>query len=198
MRTVLSTGRSSVHAEGLDGAGGFTLLEMMVVIVLLALAAAALSMSSARGLAAAHADKACSDTASLLRATRIQAMETGTTQRLDIDPSAHLLRDFRGRTHALPLDLAVSVFGADALSSARVSGIAFAADGSSSGGHISLLRQRMRCRIDVSWLTGATEIDKRIVADSDADPASRRSDGTAANTSVDNGANFPGNAPGTP
>lgn len=191
-----------VRTRRASAASGFTLLEMMVVIVLLALAAAALSTSTARGLAAAHAEKACSDTASLLRATRIEAMETGTTQQLEIDPTAHRLRDYRGHVHTLPRDLSMSVVGADELSRGGVTGIAFAADGSSSGGHVSLLRQRMLCRINVSWLTGATEIDKHIVTDT-AD-ASRTDDGLYAGADNDpvfggrTGASFPGNAPGTP
>lgn len=139
---------------------GFTLLEMLAVIVLLAFAAAAMTMATSRGLDNARAEKACRGTALMLRAARARALSTGVPQSVSVDVAGHRVIDAWRQVHRLPANIAIAMQGASQLTSAGEGAIAFAGDGSASGGHIDLQHDGRICRIDVSWLTGAVEVSQ--------------------------------------
>jgi general secretion pathway protein H len=61
----------------------------------------------------------------------------------------------------LPTDMTLRLTTAEQeVTGANTGGIRFFADGSSTGGHISVLQDRREWRINVGWLTGEIELDE--------------------------------------
>lgn len=145
---------------------GFTLFEMLVVIILIGIAAAAVAVSASRGLDAQRVRAAGTDLAAALRYTRTQAIVKGTPQVLTLDVQARRYSVPGKSPHPLPdhMDLRVTSAREDQ-KEGHLARIRFFPDGSSTGGHVELIRGARQWRINVAWLTGAVSI--RTGADTD-------------------------------
>ncbi|PXV51722.1 type II secretion system protein H (GspH), partial [Dyella sp. AtDHG13] len=140
-------------------ASGFTLLEMLAVILLIGIAAAAVAVSVTQGLASARVSAASGELAAALRAVRTQAIVHGNEHTFDVDTRDNTYRADNGPAVRLPSGMRIGITSAkeDQVNS-HTGRIRFFPDGSSTGGHITLQRERRQWRVNVSWLTGAVSV----------------------------------------
>lgn len=137
---------------------GFTLIEMLAVIVLIAIGVT-LTAVALRGRSRGDLQAAAQQVAAGLRNTRTRAMATGQPQWFSVDLRAHTFAA-PGRTpRSLPSGTTLEVTSAaSAATPGSVARIGYFPDGSSSGGDITLDRDRRTVRVDVDWLTGAVTV----------------------------------------
>ncbi len=145
--------RGRIAASG--RAGGFTLIEMVVVLAILGLM---LGLVLTRGPVRSQGveiEAAARDIAGALRLARSTAIAENRTVSLNIDVANGSMRTDNGPVRALPGALTLRVV---AERGGALPGIRFAPDGSSSGGRIELIAPGRRVRIGVDWLTGRVRI----------------------------------------
>ncbi|MGC1329973.1 pilus assembly FimT family protein [Pseudomonas sp.] len=135
-------------------ARGFTLLEMLVVIVLIGVAAGLVGYGLQRGLHSAAERKAVAQMVEALRATRVRAIVTGQPARTRFDLAQRRFAAPGTPVRDWPADMNVQLHTAAELGSS----FEFYPDGGASGGHLLLNDGPQRWRIDVSWLTGAVQL----------------------------------------
>lgn len=135
---------------------GFTLVEMLAVLVILALVVALVPPLLAGGAARLELAASAREIAAALRETRSLAIREGRSEAFVVD-GAGLFRVGAGPVRRLPQGLLLSITGvADGRARAA---IRFFADGSSTGGHLILLRGERRSDVTVEWLTGRVALD---------------------------------------
>lgn len=143
-------------------ARGFTLVELMAVIVLLAIATASVTFSFSKSLQSAKIRGASRDLVAALRYTRGQAIVKGKQEvlLLNLDDNSYTAP---GKAAVkLPKDMTLQLTTAEReQTGANSGGIRFFADGSSTGGHISVFQGHREWRINVAWLTGDIALDER-------------------------------------
>lgn len=138
---------------------GFTLLEMLAVILLIGIAAAAVAVSVTQGLASARVNAASGELAAALRGVRTQAIVHGNEHSFDVDTRDNTYRTDNGAWTRLPSGMRLGITSAKEDQVNSYTGrIRFFPDGSSTGGHITLQRERRQWRVNVSWLTGAVSV----------------------------------------
>lgn len=141
-------------------ARGFTLIELIAVIVLLAIVLAVSTLSLSKSLASAKVRAASKDLVAALRYTRGQAIVKGKPQVLLFDLDANTYTPPGKKTTSLPKDMVLRLTTAETeQTGANAGGIRFFADGSSTGGHVSVLMGQREWRINVAWLTGEIALD---------------------------------------
>lgn len=140
-------------------AGGFTLLETLLVMTLMAAALLLAAMAFTGGTDGMRLRAESKEIAAQLRYTRTRAIASGQPQRFRIDPRAHQWEaadDHRGRIDPA---LAVRFTGArQAQARAGEGGILFFPDGGSTGGRITLAAGQAAWSVDVAWLTGEVRV----------------------------------------
>lgn len=140
-------------------ARGFTLIEMLVVVALIALAATVVSVSVGSGLAGARVKAASRDLVAALRYTRGQAIVKHEQKTLSIDVEKRRYRAPGKQWIELPKDMTMKLFTARSeLEEEGVGRIRFFPDGSSTGGHVDLMKNDAVWRIEVMWLTGDVKV----------------------------------------
>jgi general secretion pathway protein H len=158
---AMSTFRSPPTADRSRRARGFTLIELMAVILLLAIALTAVTFSFSKSLRAARITAASRDLVAALRYTRGQAIvkEKQEVLLLNLDDNSYTAP---GKAPVkLPADMTLRLTTAEQeVTGGNTGGIRFFADGSSTGGHISVLQDRREWRINVAWLTGDISLDE--------------------------------------
>ena len=138
---------------------GFTLIEMLAVIVLIAIAATVLSLSISHGLGAARVRAASTDLAAALRYTRMQAIAHAQPQVLKVNVQARSYQEPGRNPHVLPPGMQLTITSARIeQSGGHVGAIRFFADGSSTGGRVTLRRGNREWHVNVAWLTGAVSV----------------------------------------
>ncbi|MGQ0800104.1 MAG: pilus assembly FimT family protein [Pseudomarimonas sp.] len=136
-------------------ARGFTLVEIVVVIALIGLIFAVISVSIGTGLEGAKVRAASRDLAAALRYTRTQAIVKRESQALLLDVDARSYTAPGKPAVQLPRQMSMKMLtAASEQVDEGVGRIRFFADGSSTGGHIDLLREKAVWGIDIAWLTG--------------------------------------------
>jgi len=140
---------------------GFTLIELMAVILLLAIALTAVTFSFSKSLHTARIQGASRDLVAALRYTRGQAIVKGQQEvlLLNLDNNSYTAP---GKSAVqLPKDMTLRLTTAEQeVTGGNSGGIRFFADGSSTGGHISVLMDRREWRINVAWLTGDIALEE--------------------------------------
>jgi general secretion pathway protein H len=148
-----------VARERPRAARGFTLIEILAVVALIALAVTVVSVSVGGGLAGARVKAASRDLVAALRYTRGQAIVKREQMALRIDVEKRRYRAPGRRWVELPTDMTMKLFTARSeLEEEGIGRIRFFPDGSSTGGHIDLLREEALWRIEVMWLTGDVKL----------------------------------------
>lgn len=142
---------------------GFTLLETLVVIVIMAMMVGAISILYRSSSGSVLLRSTAQQIASSIRDTRVAALQSGRDKRVRIDLARRRF-DFSSGIRSLQLEpgLAVRVTAAQGESrSQSEAGIRFFANGSSSGGTITLGFENQEStsstdiyQIQVNWLTG--------------------------------------------
>jgi len=137
-------------------AAGFTLIELIVVVVLIGICVSIATMSISKGMTGAKIQAASRDMVAALRYTRGQAIVKGKETTFDLD-LANNRYTAPGRSPVqLPKTMKLNLYTAAQEQTGENSGsIRFFPDGASTGGHISVLMDRIEWRINVDWLTGA-------------------------------------------
>lgn len=145
---------------------GFTLLELLVVLAILALVAAVVAPALGTGGASQSARRAAWDVAAALRAARADAIRRNreTTVTLDVDAPTLAFggdggEDDGAGVRPLPEDVTYAVLTAESerAEDGRVS-IRFFADGSSTGGRVTMTDGTADYVVGVEWLTGRVRI----------------------------------------
>ncbi|MBS3963123.1 MAG: GspH/FimT family pseudopilin [Methylomonas sp.] len=139
---------------------GFTLLELLIVLAISVLGFAAISISLSSGQHGTQLQIAAQDIASALRYARGQALLSNSAVGVTIDlADNHYRIDHHPKIFALAPEIAVSlVVAEEELVAGQQASIRFFADGSSTGGRITLEWGKQLRRIDVNWITGRVTI----------------------------------------
>lgn len=136
-------------------ARGFTLIEMLVVVALIAVATSLIAVVVSQSLDGAKVRAASRDLAAALRYTRSQAIVKREPQALTVYVEE---RGYQapGRPRVeLPRQMDMKLLTAASEQVDRgVGRIRFFPDGSSTGGHVELMREGAVWGIDIAWLTG--------------------------------------------
>jgi general secretion pathway protein H len=141
-------------------ARGFTLLEVILVLVIAGAAMAMLLAFSGKGASSADLKAAARALASGLRTAQSTAMATRRDARLTLDVDAREFSFTGGsRSHRLPEGIDMKLYAAQSeVESERKGSIRFYADGSSTGGRITVSSGERKFLVDVDWLTGRVSI----------------------------------------
>ena len=138
---------------------GFTLIEMLVVLVVLGLSAGLLLGRGPSRSPTLDARTAAGQIAQGLRLARSQAITRSRTEMfvLDLEQGAYRIGD--GPPQALPRGLGLTLTAvAEHTAGSSLGGIAFLADGSSTGGRIGVLAGAAQLTVAVDWLTGRVSV----------------------------------------
>jgi general secretion pathway protein H len=144
----------------LNKAQGFTLIELMVVMVIILLGFSAIGISLSSGNDSAAMKAAARDIISALRYARGQALMSHeqVTLAFDLEDNTYTLST-RDKVYSVPEDISLTVVTAESELTGRNQGsIRFFADGSSTGGRVTLEHEKAKLQIDINWLTGACDL----------------------------------------
>lgn len=136
------------------GQAGFTLIELLVVLAILGLAYGLAAPLLARALPAAGIAAAERSLVSALRETRAAAAEAGAPVRFALTADGLGWRIGAGTAVAAPGGVTLSLAGAPAARRGTAEGIVFFADGSATGGRLTLRAGERASAIAVDWITG--------------------------------------------
>jgi general secretion pathway protein H len=133
----------------------------MAVILLLAIALATVTFSFSKSLQSARIRGASRDLVAALRYTRGQSIVKGKSEALVLNLDSNSYTAPGKGAVQLPKGMTLRLTTAETeLTGGNSGGIRFFPDGSSTGGHISVLQGRREWRINVAWLTGDIELDE--------------------------------------
>lgn len=140
---------------------GFTLLELTVVLFVVVLGFSVIGLNLSSGNDSAELKAAARDIASALRFARGQALMSHqeTTVAVDLSDNSYTVSG-RNQRYQIPntIDLTVETAQTE-LTGEGTASIRFFADGSSTGGRVTLERGNAAWKIDINWLTGQTELE---------------------------------------
>jgi general secretion pathway protein H len=139
---------------------GFTLFELLVVMALVALVIVLVPPMIMRGFPAISLKSAAREVAAGLREARGRAIARNTEVAFTIDVDERVYRvgiDDTPRDLPEALDIALFTAQSELLDPAE-GGIRFFADGSSTGGRVTVSYDAARYEIVVDWLTGHVAI----------------------------------------
>jgi general secretion pathway protein H len=140
---------------------GFTLLELIVVLFIVVLGFSVVGINLSSGNDSTQLKVAARDIVSALRYARGQALLSHhqTTVTLDLNENSYTVSG-RDKVYVIPKTINVTVVTAQSeLTGEGLGNIRFFADGSSTGGRITLERGKAAWQIDINWLTGQIELD---------------------------------------
>ena len=135
---------------------GFTLLELMLVLLLAGLLIALAIPAIGTGTGGLDLKTASRQLSAGLQKARALAVGERRETRLSVDVDTRtFVVSGDPKVYALPDGIEIKLFTAESeAQDAQGAGIRFFADGSSTGGRITLARGSAHAEIDVDWLTG--------------------------------------------
>lgn len=140
---------------------GFSLLELIAVLVLVAIAVTVASVSISNSLGSAKVQAASRDLVAALRYTRGQAIVKGEQKTLDVDLEAMSYTVPGKAAVNFPDKIEVKLLTAqNELIHDKAGRIRFYPDGSSTGGHVSIIAGTREWRVNVGWLTGEVDLEE--------------------------------------
>lgn len=140
---------------------GFSLLELIAVMVLIAIAVTVASISISNSLGSAKIQAASRDLVAALRYTRGQAIVKGEQKTLDVDLEAMSYTVPGKSAVKFPDKIEVKLLTAqNELIHEKAGRIRFYPDGSSTGGHVSIIAGTREWRVNVGWLTGEVDLEE--------------------------------------
>jgi general secretion pathway protein H len=142
-------------------AGGFTLVELLVVLVIASLVLALVGTSISRNISGAEMRTAARKVAASLRYTRTHAILSKSEQVFLVDTEKRNYQAPERDAEELPEGMNVELNTARSeLTSETAGGIRFYPDGGSTGGNVRLEANGRVYQVNVAWLTGETTVDK--------------------------------------
>lgn len=140
---------------------GFSLIELIAVLTLIAIVAGAAAVSLSGNLAGAKTRAAVRDLTAALRQTRGLAIVNGEERSLEVDVEGRTYQVPGKPLVQLPEELQMKLLTAASEQTGSSKGqIRFFPDGSSSGGRVTLTRDRHEWRVEIAWLTGEVRIEE--------------------------------------
>jgi general secretion pathway protein H len=157
---VKKAGSLSLDACNLHLNKGFTLLELIVVLFIVVLGFSAIGINLSSGNDATALKVAARDIVSALRFAKGQALisHQETTVTLDLAENTYKVSG-RDKIYPIPKAIDVTVVTAQSELTEGSASIRFFADGSSTGGRVTLERGKAAWQIDINWLTGQIELE---------------------------------------
>lgn len=140
---------------------GFTLLELTVVLFVVVLGFSVIGLNLSSGSDSTEIKAAARDMVSALRYARGQALmiHQDATVALDLANNSYTVSG-RDKLYQISEDIDVTVVTAQTeLIGKGTANIRFFADGSSTGGRITLERGQTAWKVDINWLTGRIELE---------------------------------------
>lgn len=140
---------------------GFTLIELLIVLVIIVLGFSVVALNISSGHRALEHKAAVRDIVSALRYARGQALMTHreTEVSFNLTDNSYTVSG-RDKVYTIPEFIDVTVVTAQSEITGEGQGnIRFFADGSSTGGRITLERGEDAWRVDINWLTGQVETE---------------------------------------
>ena len=139
---------------------GFTLLELIVVLFILVLGFSVVGINLSSGNDATGLKVAARDIVSALRYARGQALisHQEMTVTLDLAENTYTVSG-RDKLYSIPKAIDITVVTAQTEVTEGQGSIRFFADGSSTGGRITLELGKAGWQIDINWLTGQIELE---------------------------------------
>lgn len=140
---------------------GFTLVELIVVMVIIALIMGMVAASMSRSISGAEARSATRELVASLRYTRARAILDKTEQVFQVNTEERSYQAPGRKEVELPEGVDITITTARSeITAEDVAGIRFFPDGGSTGGHIELTVNERDYRVNISWLTGETRMEK--------------------------------------
>jgi general secretion pathway protein H len=142
---------------------GFTLLELTVVLFIVVLGFSAIGINLSSGNDSTEIKAVARDIVSALRYARGQALisHEEITLTLDLEENSYSVSN-RDKTYTIPQTIDVTLVTAqNELTGNGRGSIRFFADGSSTGGRVTLERSNSSWQIDINWLTGQIELEEK-------------------------------------
>lgn len=134
---------------------GFTLLELIIVLSIMVLGFGAVAVNMSAGNDSMALKAAARDLASGLRYVRSQAIISHTQATLDFNLSENsYLLTGQNKIYSIPENIDVTVSTAKEDLNEGVARLRFFPDGSSTGGRITLEKNKLAREININWLTG--------------------------------------------
>jgi len=142
---------------------GFTLLELIVVLFIVVLGFAAIGISISSGNDSTELKAAARDIVSALRYARGEALisHEETTVAFDLENNTYTISN-RDKTYSIADTISLTVVTAQSELTGQGQGsIRFFADGSSTGGRVTLERGQTVVVCDINWLTGQITLENK-------------------------------------
>jgi general secretion pathway protein H len=138
---------------------GFTLLELMIVLTVSVLALSVVAIRIGSGDRSTQLIVVARDLASALRYAHGQALlrHQSVAVAINLDDNSYRISD-RERIYPIADAIEISLVVAEEEFAQGAGSIRFFADGSSTGGRVSLHLGKQLRRVDVNWITGAVSI----------------------------------------
>ena len=153
--------RCQAGAGSAVGAGGFTLIEIIVVLAVMALVVALVIPVLGGKPRSAQLSAAANEISASLRLARSEAILQDRTTRFIADPVAGTYTIDAGRhVHHVPPGIALTLLiSAREEISPRIGAVRFYPDGSSSGGGLALATAGLRYAVLIDWFDGNVSIE---------------------------------------
>lgn len=140
--------------------GGFTLFEVLVVFAIIGLVAAVVAPMAFRGFSGTQSRAAAYEIAAALR----QARGTAVAENIDVavvfDLDRRVYAVDRAQPNVLAENLDLALYAAQVEQrAAEIGAIRFFADGSATGGQVTVGDGRAKYNVDVDWLTGRISVN---------------------------------------
>lgn len=134
----------------------------MVVMVIIALVMGLVATSMARSVSSAEARAASRKMVASLRYTRARAILDKKEQVFVVDTENRTYQAPGRKQITLPkgVDMTITTARSE-FTSENVGGIRFFPDGGSTGGHIEITVNEREYRVNVAWLTGETQLERK-------------------------------------
>jgi general secretion pathway protein H len=161
VKTVRNSFFSSLPPSCSYKNSGFTLIELLIVLVIIVLGFSVVAINVSSGHRAIEHKAAVRDIVSALRYARGQALMTHqeTEVSFNLAENSYMVSG-RDKVYTIPEFIDVTVVTAQSEITGEGQGnIRFFADGSSTGGRITLERGEDAWRVDINWLTGQIELE---------------------------------------
>lgn len=157
----IDLGRTGMRRPRLRAGSGFSLVELLVALAILAMVAAAAVTALSAAVDRARFRSAAREIAAALRSARHSALaqRAESTFTLDVAQKTYLVNGGAARALGAPRDSVLTLTTASSERREQSAGaIRFFADGSSTGGSVTIALRDRRQRIAVDWLTGRVEV----------------------------------------
>ena len=142
---------------------GFTLLELIVVLFIMVLGVSVVAAQLSSGNNAISHQQTASDIVSALRYARNKAVVThkDSSVTFNLTENSYTVEQ-RDKVYHIPNTIALTLVTTKSqLQGQQQGSIRFFADGSSTGGRVTLTRGKQAWQIDVNWLTGQINLEKK-------------------------------------